>query len=109
MDSPQDDDLPQLDPTAKVMSAEDQKNNFLQFADDCARIRDNVIPSKKVEAREKEIRLRKITGQLKAEGYTQSLINKIFQYHASEELFDDIVKKYDDSGKPEPNVDDIGC
>lgn len=99
-------ELPQLD--EEVPSAQEQKRQFMKFADECTQIREEVIPTKREEAKAKELYLRKIVAQLKKEGYNQNTINKILQYHASKELFDDIVRRYDESGAPPPDISDLG-
>lgn len=85
------------------VDTETQKQDFANFSEDVMRIRES-MPERRRLAVAKEMRLKKITIQLREEGYSDSQINKIFQFNPDKELFDDIVKKYDESGKLDPDV-----
>lgn len=87
---------------AAAISAEKIQGHF----DDMSRIWEN-MDNRRREMCEKEIRLRKITTQLKHENFTQKEINDVFNKHASKELFDDIVKKYNERGIADPDISDI--
>ena len=98
------DDDPNMDCTD--IPAEQQKEMFQKFSDDVMSVR-NLIPNKRKEAVDKEIRLRKIVAELSHAGYSKQRIDHIFQQYAGKELFDDIVSQYNSRNVADPDISDL--
>lgn len=82
------------------------KKAMTTFTADMDRIWES-IPDRRKKMIEKEIKLRKITIMLDNEGFTKEEINQVFSRYPSEELFNDIVQRFDESDLPDPDISDI--
>lgn len=99
-----DENEPEFLPGTAGVSELNTKDTISQINEAADNIRYNLIPDRRQQMIQREIKLRKIVITLEENGYDKNQVNDILENKMSPELAADLVNKYNSTHDKDPDV-----